>query len=237
MTGSLTDADASLVSLALGSQSGIDANFNSDDYRYSSTGSVHYPNGAVDDDDLARKISYGYVRKDKIWRNVFWNNISMAEHIRKNSNNTGSLALFPDQTSTGILHLDLDSSYQLKIVEFDATTYSTTKELRMRNTVSMSSLTGAIGYLQSDLSVATGSINAKIFDLKNKNYGIFLMGSGSTGDFLKYKYHFANQSGSLVYTVPLDDSDLHQMTYYGNDIIIDSENLYIPKEQEIIMPK
>jgi hypothetical protein len=223
--------------LNLGINSGIDANYNSDNYRYGSTGSVQYPNGSTDDDDLARKISYGYARKDKIWRNIFWNNDSMAKHIRKNSNNTGSLAVLPDETSSGILHLDLDGSYMLKIVEFDATIYTATKELKIKSTVGTSSLTGAIGYLQSDLSVATGSSNAKIFDLKNKNYGIFLTDSGSVGDFLKYKYYFTNQSGSIVYTVPIDDSDPYQIVYYGNDIVIDSENRYVSKEQEIIKPK
>jgi hypothetical protein len=237
MTGILNDADESLVTLVLGGDTGIDANFDSDDYRYDSTGSVQYPDGSVDDDDLARKISYGYARKDKIWRNVFWNTDTSAKRIRENPNNTGALAIFPDQTGTGILHLDLDGSYMLKIVEFDAATYAATKELRIRSTVSASSLTGAIGYLQADLSVATGSSHARIFDLKNKNYGIFLTDSGSLGDFLKYKFSFANQSGNLVYTVPIDDSDPYQIVYYGNDIIIDSENKMISKEQEIIRPK
>jgi hypothetical protein len=63
------------------------------------------------------------------------------------------------------------------------------------------------------------------------------MGSGTTWDFLRYKYYFKNQSGSMVYTVPIDDSDPYQMVYYGGDIILNSDNLYIGKEQEIIQPK
>jgi hypothetical protein len=151
----LADSEASAVSLVIGNISGIDANFNSDDYRNSSTGTIQYPNGSKDDDDLARIISYGYVRKDKIWRNIFWNTPGMAQRIRKNTNNTGALAALPDATATGMLYLDLDSSYQLKIVEFDANTYANTKELRIKNTVRTSSATGAIGHLQADLSVAS----------------------------------------------------------------------------------
>ncbi len=41
----------------------------------------------------------------------------------------------------------------------------------------------------------------------------------------------------MIYTVPLDDSDSNQITYFGSDIIIDSDNRYVAKEQEIIQPK
>lgn len=237
LTGLLTDSESTQVTLSLGSLSGIDAHFNSDNYQPYSTGSIQYPGGYTEDDDLARKIVYGYVRKDSIWRNVFWNTSTTASKIRKNSNNTGALAIFPDQTSSGMLRLDLDTAYSIKIVEINPTAYTNTKEIRIQSTLNTTSSTGAIGYLQSDLSVSSGSTNAKLFDLKNKNYAIFLSSSGSASDFLKYKYYFTNQSGSLIYTVPLDDSNPYQMTYYGNDIIIDADNLYVPKEQEMTRPK
>lgn len=237
MTGILSDTESTRVTLTLGALSGIDANFNSDNYQPYSTGSVQYPSAYEEDDDLARKIVYGYVRKDNIWRNVFWNTATTADKIRKNSNNTGSLAVFPDQTSSGMLRLDLDTGYSIRIIELEPAAYTGSKEIRIQNTLTTSSNTGSIGYLQTDMSVSSGSTNAKLFDLKNKNYAIFLSSSGSASDFLKYKYYFENQSGSMVYTVPLDDSNPYQMTYYGNDIIIDDENIYIPKEQEMTRPK
>jgi len=103
--------------------------------------------------------------------------------------------------------------------------------------VSITSHTGAIGYLQNDLSVSSGTTHARVFDLKNKSYAIFLASSGALGDFLKYKYYFTNGSGSMIYTVPLDDASPNQMVYYGNNIIMDAEGLYVTKEQEFIRPK
>ncbi len=99
--------------------------------------------------------------------------------MRSNTNNTGTLAILPDQTSTGMLYLDLNGGYMIKIYEFDPSAYSTTKELRVVGSESSSSLTGAIGYLQTDLSIGTGSSNTKKFNLKDKNYGIFLASSGA----------------------------------------------------------
>lgn len=236
-SGTLTDPDASVVSLTLGWLSGIDANGNSDNYRSSSTGVVEYPNTYTDDDDLARKVTYGFVRKDGIWRNIFWNTAKTAEVIQNNTNNTGATALLPSQTSSGMLRLDLDSSYQLKILEVNSSLYNSTKEFRIISSVSIASNTGAIGYLQNDLSVSSGTTNAKLFDLKNTSYAIFLSSSWAIGEYLKYKYYFANESGNMIYTVPLDDARPNQMIYYGNDIIVDTEGLYITKEQEFIRPK
>jgi hypothetical protein len=217
--------------------SGLDKNYNSDNYQSNSTGSTEYPGRFLDDDDLARKISYGYIRRNGVWQNIFWNNYLFDAQIRKNENNTGALAQFPDTTSTGMLQIELDGAYSMKVVEFDPDTYLGTKELKIESTLNTTSSTGAIGYLQSNMSVSTGTTNAKIFDLKNKNYGIFVSGSGSSTTYLKYKFSFVNQSGSLIYTVPLDDSDPYQMTYYGSDIMIDTENNYITKQQEITRPK
>lgn len=191
----------------------------------------------MDDDDLARKITYGYIRKDGLWRNIFWNTDTSAQKIRKNSNNTGSLVIFPDQTVSGMLRLDLNSSYNLKIVEINSELYKESKEIRILNSINSTSNTGAIGYLQNDLSVSSNTANAKLFNLKENNYAIFLSSTGTTADFLKYKYYFTNQTGSIIYTVPLDDSLPDQMAYYGNTIIIDTDGSYIGKEQEFIRPK
>ncbi len=41
----------------------------------------------------------------------------------------------------------------------------------------------------------------------------------------------------MIYSIPIDDSDPYKIIYYGNDIIIDSENKLIGKEQEMVRPK
>ena len=154
--------------------SGIDGNGNSDDFRAGSTGMVQYPNGYADNDDLARKTAYGYIRKDSGWRSVYWNSPMTLSYIRANSNNTGALALFPDVAGNYYLSLDVDHAFSLRIIEFDTTSYANSKELKMLNSVTATFPEGRIGYLQSDLSFATTMTAAKPFDLKDHMYGVFL---------------------------------------------------------------
>jgi hypothetical protein len=89
-----------------------------------------------------------------------------------------------------------------------------------------------------DLSLSGAKTGAKIFDIKNKDYAIFLSFSGNltnTGiDFLKYKITMENENGSGVYITPLDDSGTGIIKYLGTDIIIDRDNDYRYKQFEII---
>ncbi len=73
--------------------SGLDLDGDSDDLRPSSTGSVVYPGGKVDNDSLGRQVIYGYIKRGVGESLVFWNNDRMARSISANPNNTGSLAL------------------------------------------------------------------------------------------------------------------------------------------------
>jgi hypothetical protein len=80
---------------------------------------------------------------------------------------------------------------------------------------------GAIGYLQNDLSYSgtrANGDNAKAFDFKNRDYAVFLSYSGATvtgsGDtFLKYRISSENQYGSGVYIQPIRDDGSSVMTY------------------------
>jgi hypothetical protein len=126
MTGStvFSDPEAKLLSLFLPATfSQIDGNANSDDYRSGSTGSVNYPNGYVDDDTLARKTGYGYVRKNAGWINIFWENPKIAAAIEANTNNSDALSSVPSQTSTGYLFFDIDRPHAIRVVEFETGAY------------------------------------------------------------------------------------------------------------------
>lgn len=224
LTGVLSDSDTTIVSLAsTGLMSGIDINANSDDARPYSTGTIAYPDGHIDDDDLARKTIYGYIRKDSDWRLVYWNNPDTAKYIRNNTNNTGSLAVFPDATSTGNLYLDVNSPFLMRIVYFNSGSFVESKDMRIEGSTDTSYSFGQIGYFKTDNSFSSGTLGAKSFDLANKNFAIFLSGSGTSIEFLRYKLSFTNASGSLVYINPLDDSDLYMLKYLGSDIIVDEE--------------
>ena len=61
-TGTFTDGTQ--YAFTLPGMSGIDMNYNSDNYSSNSTGSTVYPSSYQDDDALAREITYGYVRRN-----------------------------------------------------------------------------------------------------------------------------------------------------------------------------
>ncbi len=234
LTATLPDTDATVVTMSnTGALSGIDANANSDDCRYSSTGTLAYPDNKMDDDDLARKVMYGYVRNNSGWRLVYWNTPTVTSYIHKNLNNTGSLALFPDSSVYASIYLDADAPFSIKIVEFDSGSYLKTKDLRPQSVLEKTFTGGQIGYLQNDLSFFSGSTNTLKFDLKSHNYGIFLSGTGADGSFLRYQFSMKDPSGTPFYINALDDSDANVLKYLGNDIIIDSENHFSSKEYEV----
>lgn len=171
----LSDSDATVVSLTTtGLMSGIDLNANSDDARPYSTGTISYPDGVIDDDDLARKTIYGYIRKNSGWRLVYWNNPDTIKYIHANANNTGSLAVFPDTTSNGNLYLDVDAAFSVRVVDFNTGSYLATKDLRIESSADTAYPYGQIGYLKNDNSISSGSLNKKSFDLANRNFAVFL---------------------------------------------------------------
>lgn len=75
--------------------------------------------GSTDDDDLARKTLYGYIKKDIGWHNGLIMNTPIRKYIANNIFNTGSNAVMAGNTQTGYLRLDLDNPCNIKIVELD----------------------------------------------------------------------------------------------------------------------
>lgn len=89
-----------------------------------------------------------------------------------------------------------------------------------------------------DLSLSGSKSQAKVFDLKNKDYALFLSFSGNltnTGvDFLKYKITMENENGSGIYIAPIDESGTGTVKYLGTDIIVDREGDYRYKQFEVV---
>lgn len=197
-----------------------------------------YPNEQNDDDDLARKTLYGYIKKNTLWYNAFSMNTPIRKYIASNPLNTSFTTTTPDRTQTGYLRLDIDNPYSMKIVEFDKTSFENIKELRVLTGSSASFSTGGIGWVMSDLSLSGSKNGAKVFDLKNKDYALFLSFSGNmtnTGvDFLKYKMSMENEYGTGIYIVPMDESSNGIIKYLGTDIIIDRDGDYRYKQFEIV---
>lgn len=248
LTGSFSDPEAKYVEVSVpNSTSGLDANFNSDNYTTYSTGTIRYPDSFPDDDVAGRKTLYGYVKQDIGWYNIFWNNHKINSYIANNPNNTDPYNTTIALTQTGYLYFDLDNPWSLRVIEFDPLVYQSTKELKRLTETTYTSATGGLGWLQTD---TTGTLSGTLtnhgasplaFNFRDKNYGLFLSYSGNltnTGaDFLRYKIRAETPSGSGIYITPLDDSDPSFVKYLGNDIVISPQNEYYSKQFEVVSPK
>lgn len=70
--------------------------------------------------------------------------------------------------------MDIDNPYSIKITEFDKISFDNIKKLRSLTESSASFSTGGIGWIMPNLSLSGSKNGAKVFDLKNKDYAIFL---------------------------------------------------------------
>ncbi|MFZ3233034.1 MAG: hypothetical protein WA194_06010 [Patescibacteria group bacterium] len=130
----------------------IDGDLDSDDFRSGSTGSVAYPSGYSDNDADARKTAIGMVRMDSGWNEVFWNNAKTNAYVDRNPYNSDSANAKISVTSTGFLYFDVDRPFSMKIVEFDTGAFLESGELRKIASDERSNSSGALGYVQNDLS-------------------------------------------------------------------------------------
>lgn len=238
-TGTFSDGSGTYISFtATGTFSNLDLDRNSDNFQASSSGTFMYPDGQGDNDDLARKTIYGYIKKNTGWYDAFTMNTPVRKYIANNPFNTTPIIITADRTQTGYLRLDIDNPYSIKILEFDRVAFESIKELRTITGATTTFSTGGIGWIMPDLSLSGSKSGAKIFDLKNKDYAIFLSFSGNltnTGvDFLKYKISMENEYGTGVYIVPLDETTNGIIKYLGTDIIIDRDKDYRYKQFEIV---
>ncbi|EKD66155.1 MAG: hypothetical protein ACD_49C00061G0002 [uncultured bacterium (gcode 4)] len=233
----LNDPDLSQVSFT-GSDiySGIDSNFNSDNYKINSTGWVNYPDNYTDDDTLARKTIYWYINSDKTFSNIFWNNYKTNEYIRNNPNNYDTKNVVIWNTSSGILFLDVNFPYSLKIIEFNKDNFIQKNELvKLRQwTWNWASWSWYLALDWNDLlTLKTLSSSGMIFDFKNKNYAIFLAYNSSNipTTLLKFRLTAENENWLGVYINPINDSNSENIRYLWSDIIIDNGK-YISKITE-----
>jgi len=241
LSGTFSDINGTYISfVAPVDYSGLDSNYNSDDYRPISSLNTPYPAGYTDDDDLGRRTLYGYVKKDAGWYSAFNINTPLRKYIASNTFNTGGYSEVIGASGTGYIRLDVDNPYNIKIVEFDKTIFEQTRELRFVSGSEASFSTGGIGWIMPSLSLSgtAPASTRKVFDFQNRDYALFLSFSGNALnadiDFLKYQITMVNATGSGLYIVPLDDTGFGMIKYLGFDIVIDSEQDYRYKQFEVV---
>jgi len=233
----LNDTDLSFISFTWSDiYSGIDSNYDSDNYKINSTGSINYPDNYADDDTLWRKTIYWYINSDKTFSNIFWNNYKTNEYIRNNPNNYDNQNVVIWNTSSWVLFLDVNFPYSLKIIEFNKDNFIQKNELvKIKQWVWI--WNSGSWYISLDwndiLSLENLSSSWAIFDFKNKNYAIFLAYNSDTipTTLLKYKLNAQDENWMWVYINPINDSDPANIRYLWSDIIIDNAK-FISKVME-----
>lgn len=218
---------------------GYDDNFNSDDYKPTSTGTLAYPNSFQDDDNLPRRLNYFYVPPDSGYVNIFFNNQNISDFISGNTNNDDGVNYNLWDVGTGRVYLDIDKYFWIKLVKFSKSRFDNFKELIALETFESLNNEWRIWFIQDDGSVSTWWLvttgNEYDFDFTNNYYGIFLR-NFSTGTLL-FQMKAYTSTGAAVYLTPLDDDDPNVIKYLWNDIIIDSEGKYVYNQFEIVWLK
>ena len=219
-----------------------DDDFNSDNYLVTSTWDTstgtYYPSFWQDDDVLYRKTLYWFVFPDSWYKKVFWNTKKTLKTIDENTNNNDNLNEKIWNIESWYLYLNVDNSFDIKLVKFDKNIYEDTNELYTMESFTWSWLP-LIWYLQNNSWILSLSLwitwNEYSFDFKNNDYAIFIKPTWTWT--LVYNISWFSNTGTWIYINPIDDSNNNFIRYLWNEILIDNNWLYMSKETELFFNK
>ena len=200
----------------------IDDNCNDDNYYGNNNSWINYPNNFEDNDDFSRKNIFWLITP-KTTENIFWNNNSIEKYIDENSNNSWITNIKLWETISWNLLLDLDTSINIKIIEYDKDKYTNFKEIKKIKTYTGS--VSWIWYIEENSNIV--SLNSNItwntieFDFQNSWYMIFLTNDSDT-DFVKYNLSWVNGSWKKIFLSPIKDDENNFLEILGYDLIINS---------------
>ncbi len=219
---------------------GYDDDFNSDDYRAGSSGSLLYPDGYQDDDVDARKLLYGYAIPLWGFTNMMWSNQEIRDYIASNPNNTDGInELLGTMTGLGYAYMDINQRHTLRLYQFDKTVFDATRELLPISVYESLESFWDVWYLQEDagvLSISTTKTGNEFeFDFATYDYGLFVRNNSTWA--LLYSLNIETQTGTGVYINAIDDSDDSFIKVLANDIIIDNEWRFLTEQFEVIGTK
>jgi hypothetical protein len=226
LTGTFGDSDTSFLDLwssAYITADLYDDNFDSDNYNIFSTGSIYYPDGYIDNDAGARALNYGYISEDSWLYSVLWSNTRMKDYIAQNShNNNTSVLMSLWQVVWWYLKLDINASHRIVVYEIDNDSYNETNELIIQQTITGTGQLGWVWYLQSDLTLDSGTGSAYNFDFVNNDYAVFIENTSSEALLYQIRGEDAT-SGSGIYLNPLKDDDIYLFSFLWSHMVIDEE--------------
>lgn len=214
----------------------IDDNFNSDDYMVTSTWTISYPDGYLDDDADARKNIYGYANSDAGYTNIFWNNLATSAYINNNVNNADGINVNIGTANDAYVKLDVNKAFRLKIFQFDRLEYAETNQLISTWSITSDEIAGGIGYLQNDAGVLslspTITWNELDFDFVANDYALFILNTSTWA--LLYNISAETNTGSGIYINPVDDSGVDVIKVLANDMVIGWIWWFLTEQFEVI---
>lgn len=230
------DSDNTLISFDetwIGWWDLIDDDFNSDDYKVTSSSWVYYFDDFEDDDVIPRKIIFWNIEANTEYQNIFWNNYKTNAFIDKNTNNVDIINKKISEVTQWHLLLDIFNkdivNYDLKIIYFNHDKYKNENTLLAEESYVWTWLTSNFWYIQlynNNLSLSpTKTWNEFVFDFVNKDYWIFI--TNITNWNLTYRLSSYDASWSWVYLNPIDDSIDWYIEAMSNHIIIWPEKNFI----------
>lgn len=141
----------------------------------------------ADDDALGRQVITGFASYGHGWVNMYWPTTRLMDYLRQNPNNQSSLdpssveslGVYLSDVSSGTLYLEIDAPADLKIIEYDRSSYDRDGTRRVLSQSEYSFSGGAIGFLSATGIVASeygASIptSAQRFDFSQRLYAFFV---------------------------------------------------------------
>ncbi len=222
----------------------LDDNFNSDDYRVSSTWTVMYPWDFQDDDVIPRLTVFWDVRDSKVYQNIFWTNYKTNDFIEGNNYNNDWLNVKIWDVSEGYFYLDLFSdspniNFDIKVYEFDRNAYKNEYTLLLKKSYEKKWMLKNSWYLEFDgtnLDLSTEkTANIMKFDFKNKDYALFLINNLDSN--LSYRLTWEDNAWKKIYINAIDDSSIWYIKSLSNHMIIWDEKNFIWEQFIVVWSK
>ena len=226
---------------------GLDDNFNSDDYLWTSSWAL-YPNNFLDDDDIHRKIFQWTLEPNSEYENIFWNTYKTHRVIWDNLNNSFSGSVVISEVTDGIMQLffssQIEPNIDLKIFELDDQVYEEEWRILMQKRYEWTGLTSFGWYIQQIWVSGLGISRVKTwneleFDFQNNNYAFFVKNNLSEALWYALSSRTGTGisiTGTGIYIVPVDDSG-DEIRILPNHIFISPENEFSSSHTLIVAPK
>ncbi len=228
----------------------IDDDMNSDDYKWSSTGSINYAFGYEDDDVIPRKTFWWNVPAWFKYYNIFWNNYKTDDFINNNPYNNLWYSKKIWDVWTWYMYIDTynidnynswSSIFDLKIVEFNKNAYKQKNTLLAVKSWEWTWISNFVWYIEKssswNLSLSYYKTwNEFPFDFKDKDYAIFVTNENKIWD-ISYILKAETDTWTWIYINPINDSLTWTINVLANHMLMWGDKNFIWENFNVVWPK